>query len=69
MWFSAGRSPEPDEEGLDIDTKSINQNLYPDVYRDNHRQDSNGECDEESVQHKLGFNCISTARENPTRNS
>ena len=69
MWFSAGRSLEPDEEGLDIDTKSINQNLYLDVYRDNHRQDSNGECDEESVQHKLGFNCISTARENPTRNS
>lgn len=69
MWILAGQSLEPEEEGLDIDTKSIIQNLYPGVYRDNHSQDSTDECGEESVQHKLGFNCISTAHENPTRNS
>ena len=63
MWISAGQSPELDEEGVDIDTKSIIQNLYLDVYRDNHSQDSTDKCDEESVQHKLGFRCTSTAHE------
>ena len=58
----AGQSLEPDEEGLDIDTNTIIQNLYPD---NDHSQDSTDESDEESVQHKLVFKCIGAAHEKP----
>lgn len=55
----AGQSLEPGEEGLNIDTKTIIQNLYPDGHRDEHSQYSTNESDEESVQHK----CVGAARE------
>lgn len=56
---------EGDLEGLDIDTESSIQNLYPDSHRDDLTQDSDDESDEESVQHKLGFKCIGAAHEKP----